>query len=489
MRLSHQVALATLSKTVKHVSVFALSIILARSLSTEDYGTYLQVQLVVSTLLYLAIFGVPHSIYYFLPRTRQPRLLIGVSALVLNLFGLALALGVYFSIEKISDVLSNPDLVGLAALTAVMLLLQVPIKLFEPAMIAAKRVGTFVLLNGSFNLLFFFPIAVPALLGWSVAEILTSMMAFYAVQYVAIMLTLITVTLKLVGREDGESYSFRAQVVYSLPIGLSGAVGEIGRQADKVVVGSFFDPSQYAIYTRGAMEIPLLNVISNSLHNIMMPRFVEAYRDGDTERLLQSWQSAIRLMAAFVYPACAFFIGVGDLLIPFLYSDRFADAGVIFQIYMMTLLVRVTTGDAVIRAIGRTEVLFKLSVLAIVTNIVLTVALIRVIGIIGAPVATVLTSYLMVVIYVRVVGGMLGIQFSRVFPWLSLAKTLGIAIVAIVFASVVRGLELTRPSMLLGVFCAFAVIYWALFKKVRILGAGERDAVASLLPRQLRWLV
>lgn len=489
MRLSHQVALATFSKTAKHVSVFALSIILARTLSTENYGVYLQVQLIVSTLLYLAIFGVPHSIYYFLPRSREPRLLIVVSALVLCIVGIGLAAGVYLSMGKISELLSNPSLLNLAMITAGLLFFQVPIKLFEPAMISAERVGTFVLLNSTFNLLFFFPIAIPAILGWPVADILRCMLGFYVAQFIAMMGTLLFVTHGLRGHADGELYSFRAQVLYSVPIGLSGMVGEIDRQTDKIIVSGAFDPEQYAIYTRGAMEIPLLNVISNSLHNIMMPRFVKAYRDGNKAELLASWHSAIRLMASFVYPACAFFIGTGDLLIPFLYSSRFADASIIFQIYMLTLLVRVTTGDAIIRAIGRTGVMFKFSIVAIILNVILTTSLIKVMGITGAPTATVIASYIMATAYLYAVGNMLDIRVVQIFPWSSLGRILLASIISIAFASIARTLQLGNAATLGVAFVLFCPVYLAAFRMTGVLDERERNAVQSLLPRQLRWVV
>jgi O-antigen/teichoic acid export membrane protein len=416
-------------------------------------------------------------------------LLIGASALALTVVGIVLAIVVYASIGTIAEILSNPDLVGLAAIMGGLLFFQVPIKLFEPAMIAAKRVGTFVLLNATFNFLFFFPIAIPALLGWSIEDILQSMLVFYIVQFAAMMIALLSVTRTLTGQVDGETYSFKAQVVYSVPIGLSGMVGEIGRQTDKIIVGGLFDPAQYAIYTRGAMEIPLLNVISNSLHNIMMPRFVEAYRDGNKDELLGNWHSAIRLMAAFIYPACAFFIATGDLLVPFLYSDRFAEASVIFQIYMLTLLVRITTGDVIIRAIGRTNVLLKLSVAAIVLNIIMTVGLIKMMGITGAPTATVLTSYVMTAAYVQVVSKLLDIQAVRIFPWRALGKIMMVSIVAIGLASLFRFLDLSRPAMLGSIFVLFGFIYLIIFRLARILEDRERDAVHSLLPSALRWVI
>jgi Na+-driven multidrug efflux pump len=119
----------------------------------------------------------------------------------------------------------------------------------------------------------------------------------------------------------------------------------------------------------------------------------------------------------------------------------------------------------------------------------MTVGLIKMMGITGAPTATVLTSYVMTAVYVQVVGRLLDIQAARIFPWRSLGKTMMVSIVAIGLASLFRFLDLSPPAMLGSIFVLFGFIYLIIFRLARILEDRERDAVRSLLPSALRWVV
>ncbi|PCI71148.1 MAG: hypothetical protein COB38_06540, partial [Gammaproteobacteria bacterium] len=73
MRLSTQVILTSLSKSLKHVGVFILAIFLTRYFTKYEYGSYIQVMLIANTVIYLAIFGIPSSVYYFLPRSKEKK--------------------------------------------------------------------------------------------------------------------------------------------------------------------------------------------------------------------------------------------------------------------------------------------------------------------------------------------------------------------------------------------------------------------------------
>jgi hypothetical protein len=110
-------------------------------------------------------------------------------------------------------------------------------------------------------------------------------------------------------------------------------------------------------------------------------------------------------------------------------------------------------------------------------------------GIRGAPTATVITSYLMMLAYLRVVGGMLDVRVADIFPWRSLAAIFAASVSAIAVASLIRTLPLDRGPMLACILAVFGCIYPVLFRMARVLHAGERNAVRSLMPHGLRWVV
>lgn len=489
MKLRFQVLATTFSKTTKHISVFVLGIVMARMLPVEIYGTYLQVQLVVNTLLYAAIFGIPHSIYYFLPRVRLKRRFILSTAMLMFVLATTVSLATYFAMPWISEKLNNADLTAFALIVALLLFFQIPIKIFEPAMISLQKVPLFVVVNATFNVSFLFVVLAPLLLGFDLYELLLVIVGFYVVQFVVIAIALAHSAYSAVDDDDGEDHQLAEQLKFSVPIGFSGVIGEVASQVDKVIVSMFFGPYQYAIYTRGALQIPLLNVISHSLHNILMPNFVKAVKDNDTPALLKAWHGAMRLMAFFVYPTFVFFVATADLFIPALYSDKYAEASVIFQVYMFTLLRRITSPDAIIRAIGKTSILLKMSAFSIILNVSLTYYLISRLGVIGAPLATVLMTYTVFGIYLIVVGRMLNVPLRSLVPWASLVQFLMISAIAIVVASLLRLVDLPRIGLLLCIGVVFGVIYLALLRKSTALEETEKTALRGVLPRQLRWAI
>jgi len=489
MQLRFQVLFTTLSKSTKHISVFVLGIVMARMLPIETYGTFLQVQLVVNTLLYAAIFGIPHSIYYFLPRVRFKRRFILSTANLMFVLATTVSVTTYFAMPWISVKLNNPDLLAFGAIIASMLFFQIPIKIFEPAMISLGKVPLFVVVNATFNTSFLFVVLTPLILGLSLYVLLLTIVAFYVVQFLAIAVALTYSTYSAIDDDDGEDHELVNQLKFSMPIGFSGVIGEVARQVDKIIISMFFGPYQYAIYTRGALQIPLLNVISHSLHNILMPSFTKAVKDENTPELLRTWHSAIRLMAMFVYPTFIFFVATADMFIPALYSDKYAEASIIFQIYMFTLLRRITSPNAIIRAIGKTGILLKMSVFSIFLNVGLTYYLISILGVIGAPIATVATTYAIFAIYLNVVSRMLNVPIRELIPWSSLLKFLTMSGAAILVASSFRLLDIPRLGMLVCIAFIFGIIYWALLRRSDALGETERTALRGILPRKLRWAI
>lgn len=489
MRLRSQVIWTSISKSLKHVSVFILAIFLTRYFSKYEYGTYLQIMIIANTAIYLAVFGFPASIYYFLPRTQEKRRLIKNTVAILFFISVLVALCIYAASDVFGRQFNNLQLIDYGWLIAAFVLLQIPIKLYEPFMIASDNVARFVIVNATFNVGFLLSILIPVVLGYSLGEVLFSLFVFYIVQLLAIYAAVLFTYRQLVDDPDGEPYLPVSQLAYSAPIGLSGAISEIGVVVDKIVVSSYYDPEQLAVYARGAMEIPLFNVVANSLGNILMPRFVEEYQKGNINKVIELWHSSIRIMAMFVYPTLVFFILTADRLIPLLFTDAYLGSVIIFQIYTLGLIMRITSYDAIIRAIGKTKILFKMSFLSVSLNILLTIALIELIGIIGAPMATVLVGGVIRIFYLVVITRLLDMNMLNIFPWNSLLRLILISIIAGLVILPILTLSLPHFSMLVLSGSIYSVVYLIGLRFSGALSKSEKESVRGLLPRSLRWAV
>lgn len=490
MKLSTQLIITTLSKTTHSISIFVLSIILSRFFTKDEYGTYLHVQLIANFATWAFLLGIPHSVYFFLPKVADQKRFIFNTSLIIALIALCTAAAVSLNTEFLANLLANKELLNLAAVISLLVLFQIPLSLFEPLMISAQKIKQFSASELFFNSSLFITVTACVLLDASLVNILMSLVALYAVHNLILLFYIAQISLErkalIVG---GEEYTLKQQLDYSLPIGMSMGVMELSRYTDKIIVSNQTSPEDYAVYTRGAMDIPVINILANTLDNLMMPKFVQAYKDKKESEILDSWHSMIRLMAVFIYPCCLFLIATASLLIPALFSDKYIGSIVIFQVYTLGLLTRISTFNVIIRAIGKTRVILWISILSIISNTILTLIFIDLWGLIGAPIATVITTSLMRFSYLISITHYLKVKMIEVFPWLSLLHSLIAATAALIPVYFFFQLNINVWLNLLFMGLSYSAIYILFVRMNKSLLLKEKELVRGMLPARLSWLI
>jgi O-antigen/teichoic acid export membrane protein len=490
VNLSSQFILTTISKTTQPISIFVLSVVLSRYFTKDEYGTYLHIQLIVNLAVWTFLLGLPHSIYYFLPKVKNQKKFINTTCLMLSAIAVVVACSVYLNSDLLSKLLVNPNIEKLSYILLFLILFQIPLSLFEPLMITAKRVKEFALIELFFNVSFLMTVLSAVVYELTVENILVCLAVLYMVHNVIVLAyTIHTAALYKKPNKTGDPYTLSEQFSYSMPIGLSMAAVEASRYADKIIVSNQTTPEDYAVYTRGAMEIPIISILANTLDNLLMPRFVESYKNNDTEGIIKSWHSVIRMMAAFIYPCCLFLICTAEQLIPALFTDKYIGSVIIFQVYTLGLLTRISTFNVIVRAIGKTKVILWISIGTIIFNITLTYIFMSWWGVVGAPIATVLTATMMRAAYLISITHYLNIELARVFPWNALLQSLLSAVLASVPILFLLPLEINVWAHLLLMGCVYSACYLLMLRISSALKIEEKETVRKILPKQLKWLV
>ena len=495
MAFGIDLVLTTLSKTSKQVGILVLSIVLTRYLTQTDYGTYLHVQLIANVAIWTFMLGIPHSVYYFLPKVRQQRtMMLTTVALMMTIAGLVGISVIAFG-DQLSNLLNNPSLKNLIYITAGIAFFQIPLAIYEPALIASNKVRTFIMTDSVFNIGFFLVILIPTLMTGDIKTILISLCAFHGIQLLVYLFVLVRTALQFNNSNDGDDYRVREQLEYSLPIGLSQGIFELSRYGDKVIVSHFFDPATLAIYTRGAMDIPLLNIINNTIDNLMMPKLIEAYKDKCAQSLLKLWHDTIALTASFMYPSFFFLVFTAPYLIPGLYGDDYKEAVPIFQIYSCGIIFRVSTYNVIVRVIGKTGMMAWVAAFSETANILGTIILVKNFGLWGAPFATILSYMIIVFGYLFGISRRLEVSLAAIFPWRILFGVGAIAGIATIPLIPIHYLiELGHPSLgywpALGIMAVvYSLVYWALMRFLPVLQENHREMLRSMLPSRLRILI
>ena len=128
-------------------------------------------------------------------------------------------------------------------------------------------------------------------------------------------------------RPSGENMS--QMVRYSFPLGLAGMMATISLQLDKFVVSAMQSPEEFAIYSIGAIEVPLIGIVTASIAAVIMPelrRFVAADEKLEAIRL---FRRAAEKSAWVLIPAMLFLMAGAEPFMIGLFSEKIAMCNVL----------------------------------------------------------------------------------------------------------------------------------------------------------------
>lgn len=416
--------LLMISKVLSSVSVLLLSILFARLLSKEDYGTYIQVNMIVQLLGVVLAFGLPTSFYYFLPKKYNRRNLLLRTALIQLVVGsIAVVLLIFFQ-DHVGIFFNNQSLeqyvkfAGLCVFCSLFVDFIMPVLLYRHASVALAKINIFraiVLLVSLSSCLF-------------AHSGLTIIVGVFTANYLLGLIISVVILFNDIGRyavdAGRENVKLLSQLKYSLPLSLSVIFWLLGREIDKYIVSHYFTAATLAIYARGAMELPLVHIVANTIAQVNLTQWVEKWDKGDRSGLLQQWHVSIAKTAAVMFPVFIFFEIIGYDFIVFLYSAEYSESAKIFLIYLFLVPLQVTSYTSYVQATGHNRFIVYGYVCQIISNIVVSVFAIKYFGTIGPAVVTVVGMIAWTLFMIIVIGRIFGIKFKSIFPWSLLGKTL-----------------------------------------------------------------
>jgi O-antigen/teichoic acid export membrane protein len=227
------------------------------------------------------------------------------------------------------------------------------------------------------------------------------------------------------------SFNFlKRQIGYSLPLGMSWAVPVIASRIDKIILPLYVSPANFAVYAMGAREIPLTGMITTSISTVIWPRISALHRDGDKEGLLKLWRSAVVRSSFLIFPIMTLLMAVSEKLFVLLYTDKYGEGLWPFRLYLLLVPLQGAMQGVVLSAMGRTRMVLWISILRTIFTVGVSILFIQWFGILGAPVAVLLTAYLSRVAMTWRVKRELNASVGDIFPWWQLLRILGVAAIA-----------------------------------------------------------
>lgn len=393
MSRTNKVFALSLSRGGGGILGFAILALAARQLSLTEFASFQQTLICYTLMLPVLQFGMGQGIYYILPgEQNRPRGRVVDLILTLAASGcLYAAFLVLGGNHLVAAQFNNPDLARLIPLLVPALIFSLPASQAVSVLIASNNV----FLASGWNLLhqtilasvtlaaiFVFGTAFASIVGYSSALLATSVPAIF-----------LMVRACPAGKSRPSLQGMRELIVFSMPLGIASMVGTIGMQIDRVLISSYFPPETFALYAVAAFEIPVIFIITSSITSVILAEMTTHFRSGKSELALELWKSACRQSALVLFPTAVFFLFFSNHIVTLVFSDRFAESIQIFRIYLLLIPLRIFIFGSILTSAGESRFILTRTLLWAAVNIIVSILLIRLIGLYGAAIGTVISQY------------------------------------------------------------------------------------------------
>jgi O-antigen/teichoic acid export membrane protein len=397
--------------------------VLARWWSEQDYGEYRQVWLAFQAMSPFVTLGVPAGLTYFLPQIDRGHQKTAVAQAAVLLAGS----GALISLVTVgwSFLLHGTDGGGglpTAAAFALYPVFALPLLVADTWLVAVQRSRTAAWFTIQTAVVQAAAAIIPVVSGCGVAAVLGSVTLATFVRFL-IVLSLYRSEYRGVAAAWNPDFP-RQLLRYTLPLGLAGVVGSFNLLLDKLFVAWWQPPAEFAIYSNGATELPVIGIVAGSVAAVLAPEFVRLFQSGRHRDMIDLWSSSIRTTAILVFPLTAAMLLFAADAVSILYSEKYLASVPVFRIYLLILPLRITVHGSLLLAAGHSRTVFASSLVGLALAAVLLAVLVPVCGMPGAAAAMVLSVYGVAGMLLFCTSKLVGVSWRRVFPWRDLALTL-----------------------------------------------------------------
>lgn len=414
--------------------------VLSRVLTKTDLATYRQTMLAYDVAMPLLSLGLVYGMQYFLPTEKSRARGVVVDGLLM-MMGMGLLYAVFIALggnHLLARRFSNPAVAGTLAYLVPLPIVMLPAGLLASVMVVQNQIRKLTIYNVLASLLLAAGV-IGACLWWKTPEAMVLVRVGISI---ATGLVAIRFMLQAVPRDDWHPRwsRMKSMVSYSLPLAGATAMGTLSLQLDKLIVSSMCSPEEFAVYSNGAIEIPLIGILTGSISSILVVEFRKAFAAGDHAEALKLYRLVPAKTSLFLFPVMVYLALAAKPFICVLFSEKYAESSTAFTLYLLMIPYR-TVMFGSLAATGKSRAVFWISTVGLLLNLLLSVLLVRLFGYLGAVVGTVASLGLWgIPAGLLEMGRSIHAPMSKIYPWrtagmnLLLAGAAGLPAAAILWA-------------------------------------------------------
>ena len=296
--------------------------VVARVLSMHDLATYRQTMLAYNFAMPILTLGIPTAMYYFLSGAKERRrgIILDNMALLLFMASVFTAFLLFGGTDLLAKRFNNPDLQHTLRWFVFYPLLTFPSMSLTAVLIINERVNLSVVLNFILN----FALTIALLISCVITKgyVWPIYMKIIFAGITTITLTIAAFSIVKDGFDWPRISNMWNILKLAAPLGFAGMLSTISMQLAGVVVSSMCSPEEFAVYSNGAQEIPLIGMITSAIATIILADMTVMCKEGRRKDALGLFRKAAVMSAVILFPLTVFFILYAKDFIVFMFSRK-----------------------------------------------------------------------------------------------------------------------------------------------------------------------
>ncbi|MBM6653397.1 oligosaccharide flippase family protein [Faecalitalea cylindroides] len=409
--------------------------------SLDDYGTYSQAMLIVSTVTSISILGLTDAVNYFynIKNNSQKKeeyistifsiqyFIGGLCGLLVLLF--AMPIIQYFDNNSLRNVLYFAAF--LPVLENLFSMLQVLfISIGEAKMIAVRNFFvSLVRLGGILVACFITKNIITIFFVLFFMDLIQVIYFMYSLSNKGFNLSIKNMNMKLVPEI----------LKFSIPMVVFILTNSLSRDIDKYVVSYFSNTETLAIYTNAAKVLPF-DVLTSSFITVLIPIITRKISTGDYEQCKITFSYYLRIGYLITWIFVAGSIANAKELMLILYDEKYLPGLGVFVVYLFVDLIRFANTSLILSGSGKTNLLMILSILSLIMNFILNIIMYNYIGLLGPAFATFITTFFLVICFIYFGSKIINCKIKELFNFKEMVTMIGEIIIIFIITQLIKSI-------------------------------------------------
>ncbi|WP_270209167.1 MULTISPECIES: flippase [Dorea] len=468
--VSKDATILSISKVLSMIISMLSAMLLSRFRSLAEYGTYSQILTVVNLATAIFMLGLPNSMNYFIARSgndSERSKFISLYYNVITIMCVIVGAVLYIVLPFITVYYDNKMLYNFGYILFLLPWTQIIIGGLSNMLVASGNTMRVLIYNLLRGLALLIIILIVQILGQTFSQ--------YMIYYICVE-TFFSVWVYIEAKKISNKWYWRLDTKllksvfsFSIPMGLASAISTLSVQLDQLMVGRFFSTEELAVFSNAAKELPF-TIISSAFTAVLVPKMAKMFKEDRNNEAVQVWKKSVELNAIIIFFCATTCIVFAPYIMTLLYSKKYILGVSVFRIYGLVLITRITYFGMVLNAKGKSKFIMYSSICSLLLNFILNYIGMKLFGMVGAALATLLSLGIMGYVQLLFSSHVLKLHIRDIFPWRKLAELLVLnctwGIVAFITLKIVaNGVDLHSITKAIIVGAVFACVYVLCIKK------------------------